>query len=350
MTTLAGAPAARDAFRHDRAVRRRRGAVILGVLAAIAFALFVATMMIGSSGLGAWDVIASTFRLREDASVDFIVHDLRLPTAMSGLFAGVAMGISGVVFQRLLANPLASPDFVGVSAGADLFAVAAIVLFSISSFGISVAALLGAITSAVLVYVLAWKDGVSGYRFILIGIGISEFMLAIVGYLVVKADLSDARAAMTWLVGSVGQAGDDQRLALEVTVLVMVPLAIILGRNLRTLELGDDAAAALGARVEPARLGLLAVSIVLIAVATAAVGPMLFVALMAGPIAMRLLGSAPGVVAAAGLVGAIIVMGADLIALHLFPFMLPTGVVTGAIGAPYLIWLLATANREGRGG
>jgi iron complex transport system permease protein len=155
---------------------------------------------------------------------------------------------------------------------------------------------------------------------------------------------------MTWLVGSVGHAGPAQLQALWVAVVLLVPLALVLDRPLRALELGDDAARMLGVRVELCRLGLIAVAITLIAFATAAAGPIMFVALIAGPIAMRLLGPASGGILAAALVGAVIVLAADLVAEHLLPAALPTGVVTGAIGAPYLMWLLVTANREGRGG
>ena len=295
-------------------------------------------------------MIASTFRLGSDPSVDFVVRELRLPTALTGLSVGLALGVAGLVFQKLLANPLASPDFVGVSSGASLFAVSGIVLFDVTSAGISLAALGGALTSAVLVYLLAWRDGISGYRFILIGIGVSEFMLSIVGYIVAKAEINEAREAMTWLVGSVGQAGTGELRALLVAVAVLVPVALLLDRSLRTLELGDDTARALGARVETARLALLGVAIVLVAFATAAAGPIMFVALMAGPIAVRLLGPASGGILAAGLVGAVIVLSADLAAEHALPVSLPTGVLTGVIGAPYLIWLLVTTNREGRGG
>jgi iron complex transport system permease protein len=163
---------------------------------------------------------------------------------------------------------------------------------------------------------------------------------------VARAEISDAREAMTWLVGSVGQASSGEIRALLVVVALFVPLALILNRPLRALELGDDVATALGAHVEACRLGLIAVSIVLVAFAVAAAGPIMFVALMAGPIARHL---KAGLLAAA-FVGAIIVLGADLVAEHMLPVSLPTGVVTGAIGAPYLIWLLVTANREGRGG
>lgn len=323
--------------------------MVTAVLAAIAFCLFVLTMMVGSYYVSPIDVIFSVSRLAEDPTIDFIVRDLRLPTASSALAVGLALGISGAIFQKLLGNPLASPDFVGVSSGASLFAVSAIVLFGASSSVISGSALLGALLAALLIYVLAWRDGISGYRFILIGIGVSQFMVSIIGYMTSRAQLYEARQAMTWLVGTVGQAGSGELRTLIGSLVVLIPVALLLERPLRTLELGDDTAKALGSRVELNRVGLIALSIILIGLAVAVAGPIMFVALIAGPVAQRLTGAGGGLLAA-GLVGAIIVLGADLVSQHLLPVALPTGVLTGIIGAPYLIWLLATVNREGRGG
>lgn len=339
----------RTAVRSGRQLRRRRATVVTSSLAGVAFALFVLTMMVGSYYVSAIDVIQSAFRLTDDPAIDFVVRDLRLPTAAAALSVGIALGVAGTVFQKLLGNPLASPDFVGVSSGASLFAVSSIVLFNASSTVISGSALLGALLTALIIYLLAWRDGISGYRFILIGIGVSQFMLSIVGYIIARADLYEAREAMTWLVGTVGQAGSGELRTLLVALVVLLPVAMVLERPLRTLELGDDTAKALGSRVELNRLALIALSIVLIGFATAVAGPIMFVALIAGPIAQRLAGPGGGVLAA-GLVGAIIVLGADFVSGHLLPTALPTGVITGIIGAPYLIWLLATVNREGRGG
>ena len=349
-TPLAHPPTAARLARH-RAGLRRRAALALAGMTAVVVALLATTMLTGSYAAGPWEVLASALHLRDDPAVDFVVRELRLPTALTGLLVGAALGVAGLLFQRLLANPLASPDFVGVSSGASLFAVAAIVVVGAGAVPVPLASLAGALVSAALVYVLAWRDGISGYRFILIGIGVSEFMLSLVGYVIARADMFDARAAMTWLVGSVGQAGTAQLRALAVAVVVLVPAALVLSRALRTLELGDDAATALGARVEPQRLAMLGIAIVLVAFATAAAGPILFVALIAGPVAVRLTGPASSAaIAGAALVGASIVLGADLIARYALPVALPTGVVTGAVGAPYLVWLLVTANREGRGG
>jgi iron complex transport system permease protein len=337
-------------LRRARLGSRRRELIATAVLGALAFGLFVLTLGVGSTYIPTGDVLESLLGVSSDPGVDFIVLDLRLPIAAAALCVGIALGVAGTVFQRLLANPLAAPEFIGVSAGASLAAVAGIVLFSWSGYGISTAALLGALGGAALIYALAWRQGVSGYRLILIGIGAMELMMALVTYLIARADIREAREAMHWLVGSIGQAGNAELRALAIAVVILVPIALAMNRSLAALELGDDAARGLGVRVESCRLGLLAIAVGLVGFSTAVAGPITFVALVAGPVAQRLLGTTRGGILAAGFVGASIVLASDLIAQHLAPVALPTGVVTGAVGAPYLLVLLVHLNRQGRDG
>lgn len=339
-----------SALRKERAHRSRRALVVTTALGVSAFAMFVLTMMVGSVWLSAGDVLGSLLGTGSAKGTDFIVLEIRLPQASAALTVGLALGVAGTLFQQLLRNPLASPDFVGVSSGASVAAVAGIVVHDVGGLGLSVLAMLGALVAATLMYVLAFRDGLRGYRFILVGIGVSAFMTGIVGYLLTRADFSDARRAMHWLVGSVGQAGPTELRVLMVVVAVLVPVAALLQRQLRSLELGDDVSRGLGSRVELARFALIALPVLLIGLATAVAGPIMFVALVAGPVAARLLGPATGGVFAAAFTGAGLLLVADLVARHVLPSPLPTGVVTGAVGAPYLLWLLATANREGRGG
>ncbi|WP_214400907.1 FecCD family ABC transporter permease [Pseudonocardia lacus] len=348
--TAAGPAAVDGALRAGRRRRTTRAALVIGGLAAVAAGLFVVTMMVGSFALTAVEVVGSLLGLRDDPSVDFIVLGLRLPTATAALAVGLALGASGTIFQQLLRNPLASPDFVGITSGAGLAAVSGIVFLQVGGIVISGFALGGALLAAVLMYALAWRGGVSGYRFILIGIGVLVFFDGLIGYVISRAQLTEARQAMHWLTGSIGQAGPDELRLLLGALVVMLPLAVLLQRQLRALELGDDAAAALGSRTELSRAGLLATAVVLVALAVAVAGPLLFVAFVAGPVADRLLGPATGGILAAALVGASLLLTADLAAVHLMPTPLPTGVVTGAVGAPYLLWLLATTNRRGAGG
>jgi len=336
-----------DAYRRRR---RIRAVVVLCGLTLTVFALFVLTMMVGSFQLTAGEVLGSLLGLTDDPSVDFVVLGLRLPTATSALAVGLALGASGTIFQQLLRNPLASPDFVGISAGAGFAAVTGIVLLEVGGLVISAFALGGAVAAALLMYVLAWRDGVSGYRFILIGIGVAAFFEGLVGFMLTRAQLFEARQAMHWLTGSVGQASSSELRLLLVALAVLLPIAVLLQRWLRVLELGDDTARGLGSRAELSRAALLATAVLLVALAVAVAGPIAFVALVAGPIANRLLGPAAGGIVAASLVGASLLLAADLIAEHVLPAPLPTGVVTGAVGAPYLLWLLATTNRKGEGG
>lgn len=333
--------------RRGRHLRYAGVTVALGVLA---FGFFVLTMMVGSARLTGEQVLRSIFGVGSTPGVDFIVLDLRLPVATAGFAVGLALGVAGTLFQRLLRNPLASPDFVGVSSGASLAAVGGIVIVQAQGMSVPALALGGALVSSVLMYVLAFKDGISGYRFILIGIGVSSFMSGLVSYVITRGTLSDAREAMHWLVGSVGLAGETETRILLVGLIVLLPITAALSKPLRSLELGDDSAKALGTRVQLAHLALITVSVALTGLATAVAGPIVFVALVAGPVANRLLGPAAGGVLAAGFVGASLLMAADLVAVHLFPAELPTGVVTGLVGAPYLLWLLATSNKEGAGG
>lgn len=343
-------PDTRSVINRVRLLRRGRTISVTLVLGAVAFALFVGTMMIGSFAVSPWQVILATFGFETDPGVEYVVREVRLATAATALGTGLAMGLAGIIFQRLLANPLASPDFVGVSAGASFFAVSSIVAFNLQGEMVSVAALVGALVAALLVYLLAWRDGITGYRFILIGIGVSQFFLAGSGFVLSRANQYNAREAMTWLVGAVGQAGDTELRVLFLSLAVVLPVVFLMTRQLAALELGDDTAKALGVRVEVMRLALMLTAVILIALATAVAGPMAFVALIAGPIATRLVGAGSSALLAAAFVGASIVLAADLVAQHALPAQLPTGVVTGAIGAPYLIWLLVSVNREGRGG
>ena len=337
----------RHALRADRRLRRRRNLTVCAAGGGLVLALVLVGLTLGSVRLSARQVLLSLLGRMDNASINFVVRELLGPQVLAAVVTGVALGVAGTLFQQLLRNPLAAPDFVGVSSGASLAAVAGIVVYGWSGISVPLLALLGALVSAILMYVLAWRDGVDGYRFILVGIGVSAFFTGLTSYLLARSDISDARQAMRWLTGSVGQSGMTEVWLLAAALVALVPLWPALRRSLHTLTLGDDAARALGTRAEPARLGLVLVAVVLTALATAVSGPLAFVALVAGPVADRLLRRAAGGLLAAGLVGAALVLVADYVATYLLPVALPTGVVTGAVGAPYLLWLLVTSNREG---
>ncbi|WP_258069882.1 iron chelate uptake ABC transporter family permease subunit [Arthrobacter sp. SX1312] len=332
-----------------RARRRRSTGTRLAVVAGVVAVLFAVNVLLGSYTV----TVPDFFRILGGADIpgaSFIVLENKLPRAVIGLLVGIAFGIAGAVFQTMLRNPLASPDIIGISYGASASAVTAIVLFGAAGAAVSLSALVGAMVVAAAIYLISRRGGVAGYRLILVGIGFAAVMHALVSFLITRTDLRTASAAVLWLNGSLNSSTWDRVTVLVACLAVLLPAAAVLSRSLQGLELGDDAAAGLGLRVEASRLGLMSTGVALAAVATAAAGPVAAVAFLSGPIARRLLGNRPSL-AMAALVGAVIVLGADFVAANLVPgASLPVGVVTGALGAPFLLWLLATANRSGQGG
>ncbi|GAA2507750.1 FecCD family ABC transporter permease [Winogradskya humida] len=334
--------------RHES---RRARTVTIGLAVALV-ALFALSLSYGSFQVSLPDVVRSLLGQPTPPQVDYIVQTLRLPRALVGVLAGIAFGLAGAIFQQLLRNPLASPDVIGVTSGATTAAVLSIVVFSTSGPVLSLVALGGALITALLIYLFAWRGGsVGGYRFVLVGIGIGAAMAGLTSFLLTRADVRAAQEALIWLAGSLNGRTWDNVVPLAIASLILVPGAVLLGRPLTGLQLGDDVARGLGLHVERGRLLLLIVGVCLAGTATAAAGPISYIAFMSGPIAARMVGGGRPVLLPAGLVGAVIVLAGDFIGSHLLgPAQFPVGVVTGVIGAPYLLWLLATANRTGRGG
>jgi len=347
VTALIDAGAIRQ-LRHHRSRHRLRVGLTLGAVLLVAFAL---AMVLGDYPVPLPDLLGALLSPLTGVAhpgIDFIVLNVRLPRAVLAVLSGAAFGLSGSIFQTLLRNPLASPDIIGISQGASAAAVFCIIVLGWSGTPLALGALAGALLTALTVYALAWRDGVSPYRVVLIGIAIAAILSACIAYLFTRARLTQVQEALTWLVGSLNAAGTTQIGPLALALVVLVPAALLLSRALFVLQLGDDTARALGARVELTRLGLMLTGVALAAFATAAVGPVAFVAFVAGPIARQLLGAGRPVLLPAMLVGAITMLGADLLAQHALPAtQLPVGVVTGLFGALFLIWLLISANRAG---
>ncbi|QQM39465.1 FecCD family ABC transporter permease [Streptomyces liliifuscus] len=331
-------------------VFRPRLVALCAVLTAATFLLFCWGLTTGDYPIGFTEVVRALVGSGDPGTV-LVVRELRLPRALVGLLAGIAFGVSGALFQTMTRNPLASPDMIGLTQGAGTAVVAGIVLGWDGGLGTQALGLLGALASALTVYLLSWRRGTTGYRIILVGIGVAWICTSATDYLVAKGGRFQAQAALGWLVGNLNGRTWDQVGPLAVALAVLLPTALLLGRLLRTLQLGDDVAIGLGTRVQPVRLAILLSGVGLIAFATASAGPVAFVALAAPQIAQRLARTAWPPTVASGLTGALVVLGGDLIARTLVPGTeLPVGIVTGVLGAPVLLWLLARANRAGSGG
>lgn len=330
-------------------VHARSVAVTAGVSVA-ALVVFVWSLSVGDFPIPIGDVLASLVGVGTEDG-DFIIRTLRLPRGLTALLVGAAFGLSGAIFQRIAHNPLASPDIIGINAGAAAAAVFVIVVVGGTSNQVTFGALAGAVSTATAIYLLAYRSGVTGYRLVLVGIGITAMLGSVTSYLLTRAEIFDAQRATVWLTGSLNGRGWEHVRPVAVVLIVLVPTAIALARPLRLLELGDDTARGLGVRVEVARGALLLVGVALAALATASAGPVAFVALVAPQIARRLTGGRTLALLPAAATGALLLVSADLVARRLFaPTELPVGVFTSILGAPYLLYLLARANRIGSGG
>jgi iron complex transport system permease protein len=323
--------------------------IVTAALLIVLLVVFVLGMTVGDFPLSIGDLFR-TLTARGTAANNFVVYDLRLPRVITGILVGLCFGLSGAIFQSMIRNPLATPDIIGVSAGASAAAVFAILILGLSGVAVSAFAFGGALLIAALIYLLAYRNGLSGYRFVLIGIGLAAVMIAVINYLMTRARIQEAQAVLVWLTGSLNDASTAGMLTLGALSLLIIPLSLIAGHWLGGLQLGDDTAAAIGLSVQRSRLLLILLAVALAAVATAAAGPVGFVAFVSGPIARRLTGGTGTALVPAGLVGAVVVAAADLAAQHLLPIPLPVGILTAVIGAPYLIVLLIRTNRHGTGG
>ena len=320
-------------------------AAILGALTTVG----IAAMLIGDYPLSVPDVLAAINGTNADYLANYFVRDIRLPRVLTALLVGAALGTSGGIFQSVSSNALGSPDIIGFTTGAATGALLQIIVFEAGPGSVAAGALIGGFATAFVVYVLAWRKGLAGYRLVLVGIGVSAVLQAVNSLLVVRASLSSAQTAAQWLAGSLNARGWVEAGLVGVSVAVLAPLALWMSRALGAMVMGDDLATGLGVKVERTRLCMIAIGIALVSIATAATGPIAFVALAAPQIARKLTrGSGIGIGAAA-LMGAAIVLVGDVVAQRIFaPTQLPVGVVTGSLGGIYLIWLLVTEWKRNR--
>ncbi|GAA3865988.1 FecCD family ABC transporter permease [Streptomyces sedi] len=342
--------AARASVRGTRRTRQRREVVVSAVLVVLVAAAFVGSVLYGTRTVSLGEVVEALGGGGTRATY-YLVVELRLPRALTGLLVGLCFGLAGALFQTLLRNPLASPDVIGISAGASAAAVVASVAFGLSGAAMSLSALGGALLAATLIYLLAWRNGVSGQRLVLVGIGVAAALTSVVSHMMTRSSAVVAQEARIWLAGSLNGRTWEHVGPLLAAVVLLFPLTVAAARSLGTLQLGDEAASALGTRVERSRVALIGCAVALTGAATAAAGPVGFVAFVSGPIARRLLGREAPALLPSALIGALIVLVSDQVAQHaLGSNQFPVGMVTSIIGAPYLLWLLTRANRKGRGG
>jgi len=334
------------AIYRSRMKRKRRYLLMTCLLTVLALGLMVLMLMLGNTIYPVKDVISVVFG-ENVKGASFAVGTIRLPRMIVGLFSGFAFGVGGYIFQTMLRNPLANPNVIGITAGSSAAAVFCIIVLHASNAFVSIASVVGGLLTAIVIFILSKGSSFSIGRLILIGIGIQAMLNAFISYLMVIGNTYDLPSAMRWLSGSLNGAKMENLYPLMVTVCICTPIVLILANRLEILELGEHAATSLGVATNKARLLLLLSSVLMIAMATAATGPIAFVAFLAGPIAKKLVGVGFSNIVPAGLIGVILVLAADIIGQFAFETRYPVGVITGIIGAPYLIYLLIRINRKG---
>ncbi|MEU9132614.1 iron chelate uptake ABC transporter family permease subunit [Kitasatospora sp. NPDC048540] len=327
----------------------RRAVAVCAVLTAALSAAVVWTLTTGDFPLAVSDVldVLSGGGARADR---YIVMELRLPRVLTAVLVGAALGVAGSLFQSVARNPLGSPDVIGFTLGSATGALLVILVIGGSAATVAGGAVAGGLLTSLLVYLLARSGSAQGYRLVLVGIGVSSLLASVNDYLIARASFSDAAGAAVWLTGSLNARGWEHCVPMAAVLALLLPAALLLGRPLRLLEMGDDAAASLGVRPDRLRLWLVLVGVGLTAAATAAAGPIPFVALVAPQAVRRLTGATGPNLAGSAVLGALLLVLSDLAAQRLLaPTQLPVGVLTGVLGGCYLVWLIARQWRTGRG-
>jgi iron complex transport system permease protein len=324
-------------------VRQRRALVVGGVLVAVLI-IAVVSLSIGDYPIAPADVWRTLWGAGDRAQ-SYVIFQVRLPRLAMALLVGAALGAAGALLQSLLRNPLAGPDLLGISGGAGAAAVFAMLILGVGGPLLALAAFVGGILVAAFLLLAGRHRADGGYRLILAGVGISFLCLAITNYLMVRAQVELAQAALIWLTGSLASTPWWNVATVAVVVGLAAPAVIACARWLPLTQMGAPTAASLGVRTSTVRIVTVFTAVVLTAVTCAFVGPISFIALCAPAIARPLLGHGAIGVGTSAAIGAALLTSADLVAQFAIPgFSVPVGVVTGAIGAVFLLWLLATSK------
>ncbi|MDR4318162.1 putative ferrichrome import ABC transporter permease [Niallia circulans] len=326
----------------------RRALFLTSIFLIILLVAFFISAGIGEDYISPWQIITILSGHGSDFDT-LIVRSFRMPRILLAILVGMSLAVAGAIIQAVVRNPLASPDIIGITGGASVAIVLFLALFSDMNHSLTIsikwmplAAFIGASFVAFLLYVLAWKKGVSPVRLVLVGIGLWSLTKALTNLFMILGPIYQASQANIWLTGSVSTADWKKIQIAAPIILLLLILSFIMVRTLNIQDFGEEIVIGLGSKVQQQRLFLLLISTALIGTAVAFAGGIGFVGLMAPHIARKLVGSSFGaLLPLSALIGTILVLIADTIGRTLFlPIEVPAGIFTAAIGAPYFIFLL----------
>jgi len=326
---------------------RARTLLVCASLICLLFALGILHIGTGTMSFSPGEIFKSLIGDAANPTAERIITRVRLPRLVTAVFVGASLGMAGSIFQSISRNALGSPDIIGFTTGAATGAIVQIILFNAGPFETALAAVLSGLGTAMIVFLLALKGRTTGgYRLILIGLGVGAILSGVNTVLLVAGELDQAASAQLWLAGSLNTRTWSHAIPASIGFFIAMPIVITYAQRISLLEMGDDAARQLGISVETTRLAMVLVAVALTSVATAATGPIAFIAL-AAPQLVRRLTHAPGIpLIASALLGAVLLVGADLFAQH-FPLniKMPIGLTTGLLGGMYLLWILTRNSR-----
>lgn len=308
-------------------------------------AAVLAVVMMLSVGYGvmemSWIDIIRTLFSRSD-SIEFqIIYNLRLPRTLLGALVGAALAVAGVILQAVMRNPLASPGIIGVSSGAGLAAVVALMIFPALSGWLIPVAFGGAFITATAVYLLAWKRGVEPVRLLLAGVAVSS-LLGAMSTAIMLFNSEKVAGILDFAIGSLSTRSWSQLELVAPYIIAGLAVAVIIAPKLNILGLGDEIAVGLGMNVERMRLCFIALAALLAGAAVSVVGLLGFVGLIAPHIVRMIIGGdSKFLIPGAAIFGAVLVVGSDTAGrVVIAPEELPLGIIMALLGPPFFLWLL----------
>lgn len=312
--------------------------------------LFVVLLLtlLASSNIGAFSLT-----WHDLANADFsesvwqIWLNIRLPRILLAVVVGLALAMSGTLFQGLFHNPMADPALIGVNSGASLAVAISILLPSLlptewAIYGTMLIAFLGSLIVSALIYALSYRTNASMQKLLLAGIAVNALCFAMVGILTYISNDQQLRQFTLWTMGSLGQAQWQPLIVASLIILPVAAYSLTLANKLNLLQLGDEEAHYLGVDVIRLKKQLILLGALLVGSAVAVSGAIGFIGLVIPHLVRFKFGADHRwVLPASAIAGAILLLTADTLSRTAFaPAELPVGMLTSFIGAPYFLWLV----------